>query len=53
MTKVRLPGWVPTIDGQRREHQVVGTPNRDHGGRVAAKAALDVLRRRIGAQPVP
>ena len=40
-TKVRLRIWVPTADGRRRETRVVRVPDREHGGRGAAKAELE------------
>ena len=55
-TKVRLRIWVPTADGRRRETKVVRVPDREHGGRGAAKAELekfiaDVAER--SSTPVP
>jgi len=40
-TKVRLRIWVPTGDGRRRATKVVRAPDREHGGRGAAKAELE------------
>ena len=40
-TKVRLRIWVPTADGRRRETRVVRVPDREHGGRGAAKVELE------------
>jgi len=40
-TKVRLRIWVPTADGRRRETKVVRVPDREHGGRGAAKVELE------------
>src|SRR5664280_2348597 len=40
-TRVRLRIWVPTADGRRRATKVVRVPDREHGGRGAAKAELE------------
>jgi len=55
-TKVRLRIWVPTADGRRRETKVVRVPDREHGGRGAAKAELEKFIAEVAERsstPVP